>query len=53
MYRPILDRWWLYDASRLPPKVIAKEEQGRLTVKQKRLYKRIERQAEEDHETTN
>jgi predicted ABC-type ATPase len=52
LYRPILDGWWLYDASRLPPKLIAKEEEGRLTIKQKRLYRRIERQAEEGHEET-
>jgi predicted ABC-type ATPase len=53
LYRPLLDGWWLYDASRLPPKLVAKEEEGRLTIKQKRLYKRIEQQAEESHEETN
>jgi predicted ABC-type ATPase len=52
LYRPLLDGWWLYDASRLPPKLIASEEPGRLTIKQKRLYKRIEQQAEENHEET-
>jgi predicted ABC-type ATPase len=50
LYRPLLDGWWLYDASQLPPKLIAREEKGRRTIKQKRLYKRIERQAEGDHE---
>jgi predicted ABC-type ATPase len=51
-YPPLLDGWWLYDASRLPPKLIARQEQGRLTIKQNRLYKRIEHQAEEGHEET-
>lgn len=46
MYRPILDGWWLYDASRLPPKLVASEEGKQLTVKQKRLFDRIKRQAE-------
>ena len=50
LYRPILNSWWLYDASRLPPKLIAIEEDGQLVVKRKRLYRRIEKQAEEDHE---
>jgi predicted ABC-type ATPase len=50
LYRPILDGWRLYDASRLPPRQIAREEQGRLSIKQKRLYRRIERQAEEGNE---
>jgi predicted ABC-type ATPase len=53
LYRPIVDGWWLYDASRLPPKMIAKEEQGRPTIKLKRLYRRIEQQAREKHEETN
>lgn len=47
LYHPILDDWWLYDASRLPPRLIASEEGKKLTVKQKRLFGRIERQAEE------
>lgn len=50
LYRPILDGWWLYDASRLPPKVIASEERAQLRVTQKRLYRRIEEQAEKSHE---
>jgi predicted ABC-type ATPase len=50
LYRPILDGWWLYDASHLPPRLIASEEHSKLTVKQKRLFGRIERQAEESHE---
>jgi predicted ABC-type ATPase len=50
LYRPIIYGWWLYDASRLPPKLIASEEWRHLTVKQKRLYRRIEKHAEESHE---
>ena len=52
LYHPILDSWWLLDASRLPPKLIAIEEGGQLVVKQKRLYQRIERQTEEANEKT-
>jgi predicted ABC-type ATPase len=50
LYRPILNNWWLYDASRLPPKLIAIEEDGYLVVKQKRLYRQIEKQTDQDHE---
>jgi len=50
LYRPILDGWWLYDASRLPPRLIASEENGRRTVKQKRLYRQIDPRSEEPHE---
>ena len=53
LYRPILDDWWLYNASSLPPKLIAAKERDQLTVKQKRLYRRIEQQAENDHEEIN
>jgi predicted ABC-type ATPase len=49
-YRPISDGWWLYDASRLPPKLIASEERRHLAVKQKRLYRLIEKQENESHE---
>jgi predicted ABC-type ATPase len=50
LYRPILDGWWLYDASRLAPKLIASEENKHLIVKQKKLYRRIEQAMEEPHE---
>ena len=53
LYSPILDGWWLYDASRLPPKLIASEEGAQLRVKQKRLYRRIKEQVEEFHEKEN
>jgi predicted ABC-type ATPase len=41
---------WLYDASRLPPKLIAIEEDGQLVVNRKRLYRQIEKQSEQSHE---
>lgn len=47
LYRPIPDLWSLYDASRLPPKRIASEAQGKLIITQKRLFGQIERQSEE------
>ena len=50
LYRPILDGWWLYDASRLPPKLVALEDRGVFLVKRKRLFRRIEQQAENVHE---
>ena len=53
LYRPILDGWWLYNASSLPPKLIAAKERDQLTAKQKLLYCRIEQQAENDHEEIN
>lgn len=47
LYRPLLDEWWLYDASRLPPRLIATEEGETLVLKQKRLFGQIEIQARE------
>ncbi len=44
LYRPLLDSWSLFDASRLPPKLIAIEKDGPIVVKQRRLYRRIEKQ---------
>jgi predicted ABC-type ATPase len=46
LYRPLLDAWWLYDASRRPPKLIASEERARLRIRQRKLYRRIEESAE-------
>lgn len=46
MYLPVLNGWWLYDASRLPPKLIASEQRKKLAVNQKRLFGQIQRQAE-------
>lgn len=52
LYRPILDHWLLFDASQLPPKLIAIEEGGQLVVKRKELYRQIETLSEGDHEET-
>lgn len=41
LYRPIVDAWWLYDASRLPPTTIAKEKDGHLQIVQPGLYNQI------------
>ncbi|MFC1825643.1 zeta toxin family protein, partial [Thermodesulfobacteriota bacterium] len=32
LYQPLVNAWWLYDASQLPPVVIAQEEDGELLV---------------------
>jgi predicted ABC-type ATPase len=53
LYRAIAHDWWLYDASRLPPKVIAIEVNGQLVVKQIKQFRRIEEQAEKIRETDN
>jgi predicted ABC-type ATPase len=41
-YRSVVDAWWLYDASRLPPTVIAYEESGHLAVLQTEQFERIQ-----------
>jgi predicted ABC-type ATPase len=46
LYYSIADFLRLYDASRLPLKLIANEEQGRLTILEKRLFQRIKRWAQ-------
>jgi len=53
LYRPIVDDWWLYDASSLPPKLIASERRGQLIIKQKQTFRQIEKQAANDHEEKN
>jgi predicted ABC-type ATPase len=45
LYRPLLDAWWLYDASRLPPKVVA-EENGELRLSHSGLFEQIKRSVE-------
>ena len=47
LYRPLVDAWWLYDASRLPPTVIASEESGQLTVLQTEQLERIQQSVKE------
>lgn len=46
LYRGNFDRWWLYDAPRLPPQRIATEHNRQLVVEQKRWYWRVEKQVE-------
>lgn len=46
LYRPLVDGWWLYDASRLPPTTIAKEDDGQVQVVQADLYDQISEQTE-------
>lgn len=46
LYRPLLDAWWLYDASELPPAVIAKEEGGNINVTLSDLYEQVMRSVE-------
>lgn len=50
LYRPLLDSWWLYDASRLPPRLIASDSRGRQMVKQKKLFQQIRQQTEAPRE---
>ena len=46
LYRLRLDAWWLYDASRLPPKVVAEEEDGELRLFHPGLFEQIKRSVE-------
>jgi hypothetical protein len=43
LYRTCVDAWQLYDASSLPPAVVAHEEEGSLTVVDTELFDRIQR----------
>jgi predicted ABC-type ATPase len=47
LYRPMADAWWLYDASVLPPRLIAAEADGQLEVIDVGLYGQIEQSAKE------
>lgn len=53
LYRPIVNDWRLYDASRLPPTLIARERNERLVIKRKRIYRQIAEQTDEHGEETN
>ena len=46
LYRPRLDACWLYDASRLPPAIVAHEEGGELQLFNSALFKKIKLGAE-------
>jgi len=47
LYRPLVNAWWLYDASRLPPSLIASEEDNTITVVQPKQFENIQRSIEE------
>ena len=47
LYWPLIDAWWLYDAARLPPRLIAHGENESSVVKQKGLYRQFKRQVGE------
>ena len=47
LYRPCLDAWWLYNASRLPPELIAREENGTLGAVDADLFAQIQHNVEE------
>ncbi|MFH1146418.1 MAG: zeta toxin family protein [Pseudomonadota bacterium] len=46
LYRPWLNAWWIYDASRLPPEIVAQEEDGKLLVLDSPLFEKIRRNTE-------
>lgn len=47
LYRPLVNAWWLYDASNLPPSLIAKQEDGSCSVIQSELFEAIQREFKE------
>jgi predicted ABC-type ATPase len=42
LYRPLVDAWWLYDASHLPPDLIAGEEDGSLDIRDANKFVQIQ-----------
>jgi predicted ABC-type ATPase len=46
LYRSRVDAWWLYDASQLPPTIVAQEERGQLQVFKYDLFEQIKRGVE-------
>lgn len=46
LYRTEVDAWWLYNASQLPPMVIAQEEGGELTAHDEQLLQHVKQKAE-------
>jgi predicted ABC-type ATPase len=48
LYRPIVNAWWLYDASKPRPTVIATEENHLLTILQPDPFEMIQRSLEEE-----
>lgn len=47
LYRPLADMWVLYDASRLPPTIIATEEDGTITIEQPKLFDSVQQGVKE------
>jgi predicted ABC-type ATPase len=47
MYRPMVDAWWLYNGSHMPPELVASEERRRMKFENKKLYHQIERCSED------
>jgi predicted ABC-type ATPase len=41
LYRPVAQAWWFYDASVLPPALIAREEDGLIAIAQPNLFAAI------------
>ncbi len=48
LYRPLVDAWWLYDASQLPPRLVAKEERRKLKLADASLYQQLAGEATEE-----
>jgi predicted ABC-type ATPase len=46
LYRAIVNEWWLYDASELPPELIAENDKGKLVQHNAKLYRQILRTAQ-------
>jgi hypothetical protein len=42
LYRPLVDSWWLSDASHLPPDLITGEEEGSLDVRDANRFEQIQ-----------
>ena len=47
IYRPCFDAWWIFDASHLPPALIARGDGGNVTAIQPDLFDQIQRHIEE------
>jgi len=47
LYMPNLHAWWFYDASRLPPKIVAQKEEGRIQLSNSELFNQIKQNIED------
>lgn len=47
LYLPIFDAWWLYDASHLPPKIVAQKEEGKIQLSESELFNQIKQNIED------